>query len=146
MFNLSMTLFPSPGTAPRFFSSKPPNPSYAVKGEDFTLAWSLTFDGGLRAVQVSKVTESGVLIDVIGRGNGTGKVEMTAKYEARFRGQAAHKRVELKILAVQLSDEATYQLNLVLSNAAIPFNRVKVIVNCKYRHKCYCILVMSRAK
>ena len=130
MFNLLLTLFPSPETATTAFVSKPPNPSYAVEGEDFTLKWTYILDGRLMAAQFSNVTEGG--IDPIGQRNDTSKMNSSPKYEARFRGQATSSRAELKILGVKLSDEATYHLNLVSSHPTFLSGSVKLIVQCKY--------------
>lgn len=133
MFSLSMTLFPSPETAPPGFLSTPHNPSYAIEGEDFTLVWVFALDGSLFAAQFSNVTGGGT--DYIGQGNGTGNMTIKPKYEARFKGKAENKRAELKILAVQLSDEGTYQVDLASRrsyHATLISNSVKVIVICKY--------------
>ena len=129
-FNLSMTLYPSPETATTAFVSKPPNPSYAVEGKDFTLKWNYTLDGSLNAVQFSNVTETGD--DPIGSRVGPGEINSRQKYKARFKAQAESTRAELTILAVQLSDEATYKLSAVSSGATFIWDSVRVIVHCKY--------------
>ena len=108
----------------------PSNPSYAVEGKDLTLEWTYTLDGSLNAVLFSRVTGRGN--DFIGVRLGHGKINSTQKYEARFRAQATNTRAELMILAVQLSDEATYQLNLISSKPTSIIHNVKVIVQCKY--------------
>lgn len=93
--------------------------------------WTYTLDGSLGAVQFSKVTEHGN--DFIGVRLGLGKVNITQKYDqARFRAQATSTRAKLMILAVQRSDQATYQLNLVSSKLTSVTDSVKVIVQCKY--------------
>ena len=106
--------------------------------------WTYTLDGNLTAVLFSNVT--GRVNDFIGVRLGLGKINSTQKYEARFRAQATSTRAELMILAVQLSDEATYQLNLVSSKPTSITHNVKVIVQCKYNLLKYCcMLVMSRS-
>ena len=125
-----MTLFPLPETATSAFLSKPPNPSYAVKGKDFTLKWSYILDGNLEAVQFSNVTGTGD--DLIGSRVGPGKINSTQKYDARFKAQAESTRAELTILAVQLSDEATYKLTVVSSRPTFIWDSARVLVLCKY--------------
>jgi len=128
-----MTLFPSPETATTAFVLKPPNPSYAVEGKNFTLKWDYTLDGSLSAVQFSNFTGAGD--DPIGSRVGPGKISIAQKYEARFRAQAERTRAELTILAVILSDEATYKLSVVSSQASFIWDSTRVIVHCKYRLK-----------
>lgn len=123
-------MFPSPETATSAFVFTPPNPSYAVEGEDFTLKWNYTLDSSLAAVSFSNITGSGY--DTIGSRVGAGKINSTQKYEARFRAQATNNRAELKILAVQLSDEGTYKLTVVSSSATFISNEAKAIVQCEY--------------
>lgn len=125
-----MTLFPSPETATSAFLFTPLNPSYAVEGKDFTLKWDYTLDGSLVATSFSNVT--GGAYDSIGSRVGAGKINSTQKYAARFRAQAASTRAELTILAVQLSDEGTYKVNLISSTPTFISNEAKVIVHCKY--------------
>ena len=108
----------------------PSSPSYAVEGQDFLLEWNYTLSGGVGLVLVFTVTESGA--DSIGVRFGPGIISSKPKYAARFRAQATSTRAELRILAVQLSDEGTYQLNLLSSDATSISNNVKVIVLCKY--------------
>ena len=124
-----MTLFASPETATTAFSFKPPNPSYAVAGKDFTLKWDYTLESSLSAIRFSNVTGGGD--DLIGSRADPGKINSTQKYAARFRAQATNNRAELKILAVQLSDEGTYKLTVVSSGNFVS-NEATVIVQCKY--------------
>jgi len=120
-----MLLF-CPETGTRGFLSTPPNPSYAVEGENFTLAWNYTLDASLMAVQFSRGVTGG---DSIGHGNSIGEMNMTSEYQARFRGQAGSTRAELTILTVQSSDEATYHLNVVSNHATFISDHVDVIVH-----------------
>ena len=143
-FNLSMNLFPSPETATPVFLGTPANPSCAVEGKEFTLEWNYALDGSLNAVQFSIVT--GGRVDSIGSRIGAGEINSTQKYKARFRAQATSTRAELVIQAVQLSDEATFELTVVSSSGTFISNSAKVIVHCKYCLKCCCILVMSTCR
>ena len=124
-------MFPSPETATTAFSLKPRNPSYAVEGKDFTLKWIYSLHGNLNSAQFSKVNGTGN--DPIGSRVGPGKINITQKYEAHFRAQAENTRAELTILAVQLSDEGSFELTVV-SNTTGAFSSdiIKVIVLCKY--------------
>ena len=131
--NVSITSlqFPLPETEPPRFLLTPSSPSFAVEGTDFTVNWTYTLDGGLIAVGFFNVTKTGD--DPIGSRDGPGKINSTQKYEARFRAQAGNNRAELKILAVQLSDEATYKLTVVSSSGKLFLsNSAEVIVHCKY--------------
>ncbi|XP_067033062.1 fibroblast growth factor receptor 1-like isoform X2 [Acropora muricata] len=117
---------PKTKTAATKFVVTPSSPSYAVEGQDFLLEWTYTLSGGVGLVQFFNVTESGT--DSIGVRFGPGIISSTPKYAARFRAQATSTRAELRILAVQLSDEGTYQLNLLSSHTTSISNNVKVIV------------------
>ena len=129
-----MTLFPSPETAATRFLLRPPDPSYAVEGTDFTLKWIYTLDGSLKAVGFYNITYK-TKYDLIGSRNGCGRIKSKQKYEARFRAQAKSTGAELTILAVQSSDEGTYKLMVVSSKSgAIISNRAKIIVHCKYNY------------
>ncbi|XP_074633144.1 uncharacterized protein LOC141891965 isoform X3 [Acropora palmata] len=118
---------PKTETAITAFVLKPANPSYAVEGKDFTLKWNYALDSSLSAVQFSNVTGTGD--DPIGSRIGPGTINMAQKYEARFRAQAESTRAELTILAVQLSDEATYKLSVVSSRATFIWDSTRVIVH-----------------
>ena len=128
-----LNLFPSPETTATRFLFTPPNPSYVVEGMDFTLKWNYTLDGSLNAVGFFNITKTGY--DLIGSRNGSGRIKIEQKYEARFRAQAKSTEAELTILAVQSSDEGTYKLMVVSSKSgAIISNRAKIIVHCKYNY------------
>lgn len=123
-------MVPSSETATTEFLVTPSNPSHAVEGEDYSLEWTYALDGGVGAVQFLNATGGGN--DPIGARIGPGKINSTQKYKARFMAQATNTRAELMILAVQLSDEGTYGLNLVSASGASISVRVNVIVLCKY--------------
>ncbi|XP_074633148.1 hemicentin-1-like isoform X3 [Acropora palmata] len=118
---------PETETATTALVLRPANPSYAVEGTNFTLKWNYALDGSLSAVQFSNVTGTGD--DPIGSRVGPGTINSKRKYEARFRAQAESTRAELTILAVQLSDEATYKLSVVSSQATFIWDSVRVIVH-----------------
>lgn len=87
--------------------------------------------GTLNTVQFSNGT--GSRKDPIAIGFRPGKINSTQKYEARFKAEATTTRAELRILAVQLSDEATYQFDLISRDPTGTIaDDVKVIVQCKY--------------
>ena len=130
MFNLSITLFPSPETAAARFLFTPPDSSYAVEGTNFTLEWTYTLDGIVLHAGFFNVIETKNL--VIGSRNGPGKIKSQQKYEARFRAQVKNTGAELTILEVQSSDEGTYKLSVVSSGPTFIWDSVRVIVHCKY--------------
>lgn len=123
-------MFPSPETATTEFIRTPSDPSHAVEGEDYSLEWTYTLNGGVGSVQFFTATGGGS--DIIGARLGPGRINSTQKYKARFRAQATNTRAELMILAVQLSDEGTYQLNFVSGTGDSLAESVNVIVQCKY--------------
>ena len=126
-----MTLISSPETTTTAFILKPPNPSYAVEGKDFTLKWNYTLDGRLIAVQFSNVT--GAADELIGSRVGPGKINITEKFEARFRAQAEISGADLTIQAVKLSDQRKYKLTVVSGvSGTFISDCVQVIVLCKY--------------
>ncbi|XP_015777409.1 PREDICTED: roundabout homolog 1-like [Acropora digitifera] len=117
---------PEKETATTEFLVTPSDPSHAIEGEDYSLEWTYTLDGGVGAVQFLNATGGGN--DPIGARIGPGKVNSTQKYKARFMAQATNTRAELMILAVQLSDEGTYRLTLVSASGASITENVNVIV------------------
>ena len=123
-------MFLSPEAATTEFLVTPSKPSFAVEGEDYSLEWTYTLDGGVGSVQFFNATGGGN--DPIGARIGPGKINSTQKYKARFRVQATNTRAELMILAVQLSDEGTYRLSFISGTGASLAENVNVIVQCKY--------------
>ncbi|XP_067031701.1 fibroblast growth factor receptor-like isoform X3 [Acropora muricata] len=117
---------PETETATTEFIRTPSDPSHAVEGEDYSLEWTYTLNGGVGSVQFFTATGGGS--DIIGARLGPGRINSTQKYKARFRAQATNTRAELMILAVQLSDEGTYQLNFVSGSGDSLIENVNVIV------------------
>jgi len=109
------------------FIKKPSSPSYAVEGQNLTLAWTYTLDGAVGFSQFTIVT--GGNESLIGKKFGPGVIRVEPEYQARFRARATKTRAELSILAVQRSDERTYRVNVVPTGAGSLVQSVDIIVN-----------------
>ena len=107
------------------------SPSFALEGQSFTLEWTYTLDGTIGFVQISIITSSGSEL-LIGKKFGPGVITVQPEYQARFRAQATNTRAELKILAVQRSDETSYKINISPTGSGSLGQLVVVIVKCKY--------------
>ena len=113
-------------------TTESPSPSYAVKGQNFTLEWTYTLDGSGCSAKFAIVRddESELLIWKSFR---SGIINFMPEYQERFRAQATDTRAELRrILAVQRSDEETYKLNILPTGFGSIFEEVILVVNCKY--------------
>ncbi|XP_068685566.1 fibroblast growth factor receptor 2-like [Montipora foliosa] len=114
-------------TATTAFNAQPLTPSHAVEGDNFTLEWTYTLDGGTFVVaQFFNGTGSGA--DVIGRARAPGSISVEQKYEGRFRGEATNTRAELTIIAVQRSDEGAYRMNVVPDGSGNLEDTVEIFV------------------
>ncbi|XP_067030294.1 opioid-binding protein/cell adhesion molecule-like isoform X2 [Acropora muricata] len=109
------------------FIKKPSSPSYAVEGQNITLAWTYTLDGAVGFSQFTIVTGGSELL--IGKKFDPGVIRVKPEYQARFRARATKTRAELSILAVQRSDERTYRVNVVPTGAGSLVQSVDIIVN-----------------
>lgn len=113
------------------FITNPSSPSYAVKGQSFTLEWTYTLDGIVGFARFSSITSSGSE-SVIGSRFGPGVITVKPKYQSRFRAHATNTRAELNFLAVHRSDETSYRVNVVPTGDGSLVQSVVVVVNCKY--------------
>ena len=111
--------------------SKPPNPSYAVEGKNFTLEWTYTLLGTVSFAQFAILNYDG-RDQNIGTRSGPGSVTGQGQFQARFRAHVTDTRAELTILAVQISDEKTYKINVFETNGGSVSEVVPLVVNCKY--------------
>ena len=133
---LSFTIFcllntiRSPETASTSFVTKPSDPSFAVEGRNFTLKWTYTLDGMVHISQFFNINSGG--IELIGKRRGPGHITTGPKYQARFRIEATDTQAELKIFAVQRSDQSTYQINVDPCGSGSLTHDVTVIVQCKF--------------
>ena len=75
--------------------------------------------------------------EVISKRFRPGAMNFTLKDLERFKGEATDTRAQLTILAVQRSDEATYELIVLPAGDGSISEKVILIVNCKYWLK-YC--------
>ena len=111
--------------------SKPQSPSYAVEGQTLTLEWTYTLDGSIGSAKFSIVKNGGSEL-VIARSFKPGMMNFKSEYQERFKLEATDTRAELRILAVQRSDEGTYRLNIEANGDGSILEEVILVVNCKY--------------
>ena len=111
--------------------TKSSSPSYAVEGQNITLEWTYTLDGSFGAAKFSIVSDDGTE-SVMWKSLRYGIIIVNPKYQERFKAEATDTRAELTILAVQRSDEETYQLNILPTGLGSILEEVILVVNCKY--------------
>ena len=108
-------------SAPQF-TSKPPDPSFVLEGQNITLVWSYTLDGTFSFARF--VTSGGLIAS---RPSGSATSEPSNK---RFRADISDSQARLTILGVQASDQGKYEFDLTSSSGVIS-HTVEVIVQCK---------------
>ena len=116
--------------------TKSPSPSYAVEAQNFTLEWTYTLDGSVGSAKFVIPNDDGSE-KVIGKSFSPGIINVNPEYQERLKAEATDTRAELTILAVQRSDEETYQLNILPTGGGSILEEVILVVNCKYWLK-YC--------
>ena len=121
--------------------SKPPSPSYAVEGKNFTLEWTYTLDGTLSFALFAIANADGSDLN-IGSSRSPGSVTIQGQFQARFRAHVTDTRAELTILAVQRSDEEKYKINIIATSADSVSEAILLVVNSKYWLK-YCVMCYS---
>ena len=102
-----------------------------MEGKNFILEWKYTLDGTISYVQFVTVNDDGTDTN-IARGWSPGIITALGVFQARFRAQATDTRAELTVLAVQISDERTYKLNILPTGVGSISEQVILVVNCKY--------------
>jgi len=107
------------------FTSKPPNPSFVLEGQDVNLEWSYTLDGTFVFARFSNISGSGGLIASRSVGSAT-----LVPSNKRFRADISDSQGRLTILGVQGSDEGKYEFDLTSSSGGIE-HTVEAIVQCK---------------
>ncbi|XP_067030735.1 lachesin-like [Acropora muricata] len=108
--------------------TKSPSPSYAAEGQNFTLEWTYTLDGSVGSAKFAIVRGDESEL-VIWKSFRSGIINFMPEYQERFRAQATDTRAELRILAVQRSDEETYKLNILPTGFGSIFEEVILVVN-----------------
>lgn len=106
-------------------TSKPPNPSFVLEGQNITFLWSYTLDGTFLFARIINITGGGRLIT--SRLGGSATLRPSNK---RFRADILDSQARLTILGVQGSDQGTYEFSLTSSSSTID-HTVEVIVQCK---------------
>ena len=104
---------------------------YAVEGKNLTLEWFYTILGTVGASKFAIVNADGSE-QVIGKGFSPGAMNVTPRYQERFKVEATDTRAELTILAVQRSDEKIYELNILPTGDGSILETWVVVVNGKY--------------
>ena len=102
-----------------------------MEGKNFALEWSYTLDGTVGSAKFAIVNDDGSDLN-IGTSFGPGAVTVQAQFQARFKAHVTDTRARLTILAVQISDEGTYKLNILPTGDGSISEQVILVVNCKY--------------
>ena len=110
------------------FTSKPPNPTFAVEKQGISLVWRYTLDGTLTLAKFSTVTDASVLI---GKAVSVGSVNVKSSFQDRFRADASNTQAQLTILEVQRSDQGKYEFDITPSGSGTLRHVVEVIVQSK---------------
>ena len=101
-----------------------------MEGQNITLEWTYTLDGSVGSAKFSIVNDDGSEL-VFWKSLRSG-ITIMPQYQERFKAEATDTRAELTILAVQRSDEETYQLNILPTGDGSILEEVILVVNCKY--------------
>ena len=112
-----------------------------MEGQNIYLEWTYTLDGTVGSTKLAFVNDEGSEV-VIGKRFSPGVMNITSKYQERFKGEATDTRAELTILTVQRSDEETYELDILPTRYGSITEKVTLVVYCKYILKCcWCYVV-----
>ncbi|XP_068686979.1 intercellular adhesion molecule 5-like isoform X2 [Montipora foliosa] len=114
-------------TATTQFIVKPQSPSFVVEGQNFTLRYSYTLNGGLGLVQFFKGT--GPDADVIGKTFVAGDIPVEQNFQARYKAFATSTYAEMTIVGVQRSDQGTFQLAVAPTGSGSLSHYVKLVVH-----------------
>ena len=102
-----------------------------MEGQNLTLEWTYTLHSSIGSAKFSIVNDDQTEV-VIGRSFSPGIMNFSPEYLERFKLEATDSRAELRILAVQRSDEETYRLNIEATGDDSILEEVILVVNCKY--------------
>jgi len=119
------------------FTSKPSNPYFVLEGQDITVEWSYTFDGEVGSATFNNVT--GAVKVEMGKQFGTGNVTLN---QERFSAEVLN--TQLRICAVQISDQGKYELIIFATGVGNLGDVVEVIVQCKYLQITIKVVSISR--
>ena len=113
------------------FTSRPANKLSVLEGQDIILVWSYTLNGGVGFAKFTNVT--GGVRDEIGKTFTTGNVPLGSNYQVRFRAEVSNTQAQLRILAIQISDQGKYEFDITASavGGGDIIHVVEVIVQCK---------------
>ena len=101
-----------------------------LEGRDISLVWSYTLDGTIGSAEFFNVTGGGN--DEIGKRFSPGSITPRPNYQARFRAEVSNTQAQLRILAIQISDQGRYELDIAVTGLGGLTHVVEVIVQCKY--------------
>ena len=81
-----------------------------LEGRDISLVWSYTLDGTIGSAVFTNVTGGGA--DEIGRRFSPGSITPRRNYQVRFRAEVSNTQAQLRTLAVQISDQGKYEIDI----------------------------------
>lgn len=114
------------------FTSKPPDPTYVVEGNDVTLEWHFTLgDDTVRFANIIKRDGSTGGIELIRTTSIPGKVDvLEPSYKHRVTGEVSNTTVKVTIVGMERADHGEYILNVTPFSGTL-IDQVTVIILCK---------------
>ena len=109
------------------FTSKPSNPTFVLEGQDITVEWRYTLDGEVGSATFLNVT--GAVKVEMGKQFSAGSITLN---QARFSAEVLNTQAQLRIRAVQISDQGKYELIILATGVGNLRDVVEVIVQRKY--------------
>ena len=102
-----------------------------MEGQNFTLEWTYTLDGSVGSAKFAIVSDDKSEV-VIGKRFSPGDLNFTSEYQERFKVDVTDTRAELRIIAVQRSDEKKYELDILPTGDGSFVQKLILVVNGKY--------------
>ena len=113
------------------FTATPPDPFYVLEGNNITFVWRYNFDGTFRSVVFRFIGSSTNLVILNKHDINLDAAVPLPVYQGRIQENINATRAEITIFALQRSESAKYEIELVNSNFLPANDRVTVQVRCK---------------
>ena len=110
-----------------------------LEGQDITVEWSYTLDGEVGSATFNNVT--GAVKIEMGKQFSTGNVTLN---QERFSAEVSNTQAQLRICAIQISDQGKYELIILATGVGNLGDVVEVIVQCKYLQITIKVVSISR--
>ena len=110
-----------------------------LEGQDITVEWSYILDGEVGAATFNNVT--GAVKVEMGKQFRTGNATLNQK---RFSAEVLNTQAQLRICAVQISDQGKHELIIFTTGVSNLGDVVDVIVQCKYLQITIKVVSISR--